>query len=113
MKTWTLWLLLIVCVGVAASGCVGRAIKEGMGVARGARGVYAPIKAVAPVKEATPLGTYDRFELGKLTDNMGGKVPAMLFQRLPVHFRNELASKRIPNRPTGKTLLIRGQVYHY
>ncbi len=102
-------MLMVSLVGLTAliGGC-GTAIGEGAALAMGAKGESTPIKAVS-----TNLGAYRRFELGTLTDDMGGKVPRQLFTLLPGAFAKELKEEKIPNAVSGKTLLIRGKVLHY
>ncbi len=106
-------LLLVVAVLALGSGCVSRLAKEGLGVATGAKGIYTPIQAVSANKGVRPLGLYQRFELGEITDDFGGKVPGSLLMHCRGEFENELIAKRLPNVPGGKTLLIRGRIIHY
>ena len=106
-------LMLLACVATMGSGCISRIAKEGIGVARGASGLYAPVQPVDVDQEARPLGEYKRFELGQITDDFGGKVPAELWTSLDEHFPEQLAAKKLPNDPAGKTLLVRGKVLHY
>ncbi|HUU59749.1 MAG TPA: hypothetical protein VMZ50_09405 [Phycisphaerae bacterium] len=94
-------------------GCIGRAIKEGVGTVRGARGIHTPLTPVSPDKNARPLGQYSRFELGTMKDSFGGKVPRELFAMLPLKFEAQRIEAELPNSPTGKVLLIRGEVFHY
>lgn len=108
----TLCAILIAAMLVAAAGCT-TAIKEGVGVARGAKGVYAPIQPVAAVAETRPLGIYKRFELGEFVDDFGGKVPAGLMPAFRRAFASQIADNKLPNEPQGKTLLIRGRLLHY
>ena len=104
--------LTVVLAGAALGGC-STAIKEGVGLATGARGSVTVVESALAGKESRPLGVYRRFELGELTDDMGGRVPPELFSLLPAAFEKALAAKKIPNAPAGKTLLIRGKVLHY
>jgi len=113
MRRMTGWLVLAMAVTFTATGCLGRAIKEGVGVARGAKGIYAPIRAVAPDKESRPLGEYTRFELGEFTDDFGGKTPGELLALLPAAFEEQLAAKNLLGLSGGKTLLVRGKILHY
>lgn len=106
------WALLIGVSCCLMSGCM-TAVKEGLGVVRGGQGTYVEIRPVAASKTARPLGVYTRFELGEITDGTGGTVPAALKRYLPKEFAEALAEKKLPNRPGGKTLLIRGQYIHY
>lgn len=106
-------LLLIGTLLTAGSGCVSRIAKEGLGVARGAKGVYAPVRPLAAAKEARPLGRYRMFELGAITDDFGGNVPPDFLGHLRAAFEKQRAGKGLPNDPGGKTLLIRGRILHF
>lgn len=113
MRTTSLLRGCLMLMGVvAATGCT-TVIKEGVGAARGARGVYAPVRPLAADKDSRPLGQYRNFELGKITDDFGGKVPPSLMSHFRAAFAKELAAKKLPSDPNGKTLLIRGKVLHY
>jgi len=108
---------LLLCVplfltALAGLGCT-TAVKEGVGIARGAKGLYAPIMAVSPDKSAKPLGQYRYFELATLSDDFGGNVPDDLMMYLRAAFAEQLAEAEIPQQPGGKTLLIRGKILHY
>ncbi|MGC9453787.1 MAG: hypothetical protein ACP5HU_02890 [Phycisphaerae bacterium] len=105
-------LMLLVTAVAAAAGC-SRAIKEGVGVARGAKGFYAPIDPVAPTDEERPLGEYSRFEIGEFRDDFAGKTPRELFRLLPAEFEKQLVERELPNESGGKTLIARGRVLHY
>ncbi len=111
-KNVTVCMFVVSAIVLASSGCT-RAIKEGIGVGRGAKGLYTPIQMVSTSAEERPLGQYRRFELGKITDDFGGKVPANLWPHLRIEFEAQLADKELPNDPAGKTLLIRGKILHY
>lgn len=102
-------MLMVSLVGLTAmiGGC-GTLFGEGAALAMGAKGSPSPIQAVS-----TNLGAYQRFELGAITDDMGGKVPRQLFTLLPGAFTEALKEEKIPNTLSGKTLLIRGKVIHY
>jgi hypothetical protein len=107
------WALLVAAVAVVAPGCVGTALKEGAGVALGAKGTFLPIEPLAAAGEARPLGAYRRFELGELVDGIGGKVPPDLLGHLPEAFHKQLEEAKLPNEPDGKALVIRGTIIHY
>ncbi len=102
-------ILMVSLVGLTAliGGC-GTAIGEGAALAMGASGSPTPLQEVS-----TNLGVYRRFELGAITDDMGGKVPRELFILLPGAFAKELEEEKIPNSSSGKTLLIQGKILHY
>ena len=102
-------IVIVSLVGLTAmiGGC-GVLIGEGAGGVIGGKGSPTPINAVS-----TNLGAYQRFELGTITDDMGGKVPRQLFTLLPGAFAEALKEEKIPNARSGKTLLIQGKVLHY
>ena len=106
-------LLILAAAGLGLGGCTGTAIKEGAGLALGARGSVTVLTPIDPNPEARPLGAYQRFKLAPLTDDMKGHAPAGLADDLPAEFEKQLAAKKIPNAAAGKTLLIRGKVLHY
>ncbi len=105
---WIVCLPIVMLVLVAFSGCT-TAAKETVGLVRGASGVYAPLQEVT----ADSLGQYRRFEIGPIVDDFGGKVPSDLMSHFQTAFAEELADKKLPNDPAGKTLLIRGRFFHY
>jgi len=98
---------------LAASGCTGTILREGAGVALGAKGIVAPIQPLAASKSDRPLGDYTRFELGAMEDDTGGKVPADFYAALPREFQEELARKKLPDEAGGKTAVLRGRIIHY
>jgi len=104
---------MIVAAGFVAPGCLSRAVKEGFGTVRGAKGVYAPVMPLAPSKTDKVLASYAHFELGTFTDDFGGRTPPRLLRVLPTEFEKELAVKKLPNGPGGKTLLVRGSILYY
>ena len=99
--------------GLTAPGCLSTAIKEGAGVALGAKGTYLIIQPLSPDKEARPLGEYTRFELGPITDGIGGRTPSDFLSYLPKAFEDEMKDTGLPDDPSGKTLVIRGTITHY
>jgi hypothetical protein len=103
----------LVAFTILAQGCVSRAIKEGIGTVRGAKGTFAPIKPLSAIKDEPVLAQYANFELGPIVDDLGGRTPAELWQFLPGEFQKALLKKRLPVQPGGKTLLVRGRVIHY
>jgi hypothetical protein len=111
MRNATAWLVSLVLCGSWLCGCT-RAIKEGLGGIRGAKGIYAADRPLAATKEQRPLGAYGRYELARLEDDFGGKVPPELFSYLPEKFQHYLAEAKLASR-SGKTLLIRGRVLYY
>lgn len=108
MRNLALLLLPAAMSAALLTGCT-TAVREGLGVARGAKGLYAPIRQ----PQAASLSAYSRFKLGKISDDTGGKTPQKLWDYLPGKFLEQLAEKKLPDNPDGKTLLIRGTVLHY
>ena len=112
MKRQLAPLLALAACAVLTQGC-GRAITEGIGTIRGAKGTYAPIKPLSEIKNEPVLGAYSNFELGPIVDDIGGKTPAEFWEYLPNEFYKAMLKKKLPMRAGGKTLVIRGRVVHY
>jgi len=102
----------IAILTMLSAGCM-TAAKEGVGIIRGAKGSFVPLQTAGGRETSLDLGEYRRFELGEISDGMGGRVPASLFGHLSTEFRKQLEARDLPNQPGGKTLLIRGQILHY
>ena len=102
----------LLAAGLMCGGCM-TAVKETVGAVQGGKGTFTPIQPLAPHKETRPLGGYTRFVLEPFQDDFAGKVPAQLKRDLNAQFLKQLAAKKIPNAPGGKTLLIRGTYLHY
>ena len=105
--------IVILLASTACGGCMSRAIKEGLGLATGPAGVVLPVSPISQAKKDTALAAYTRFELVPFTDNFGGQVPRAVHWGLPAAFERELAKKNIRSRRGGRTLLIRGEIWHY
>lgn len=105
-------LTMLVMAALATAGGCSTAIKEGVGVATGAKGLYAPVRPVA-AGDARPLGEYGAFELGTFSDDFGGNVPASLDGHFRTAFAEQLADSRLAEADGTKTLLIRGRYIHY
>ena len=106
-------MLILVACAVLTQGCLGRAITEGVGTVRGAKGTYAPIKPLSQIKNEPVLAAYTNFELGPIVDDIGGKTPAEFWGFLPKEFYKAMWKKKLPMQAGGKTLVIRGRVVHY
>ena len=104
--------MILLALTLTATGCM-TVVKEGAGLAMGAKGTYMPIKPIAADKDARPLGVYRRFELGAITDEIGGKSPPRLLTLLPGALQEQLRKAKLPNDAAGKTLVIRGKIIHY
>jgi hypothetical protein len=102
-----------VCAMLLLGGCTSTILKEGGGAVFGASGSFMPIQPVDSDKAARPLGAYQRFEIGSITDDIGGRVPGGLIADLHPAFESQLRSKKLPNVTGGKTLVIRGRIVHY
>ncbi len=103
-------IMLIVAAGLLSSGgCASRIFKES--TEWGGQGSYLTISALA-TRSSTPFGDYTHFQLERLDDNSGGHTPAEVFATIPQYFAEELAERRLPNHE-GKTMIIRGAIWHY
>lgn len=112
MKRRLVLLLVLPAASMVAPGCMTGA-KEVRETFRGGTGIHVPVQPVAPSRADRPLGAYTRFELGAFEDGMGGKVPSDLYHNLKIEFEKQLSDSDLPNRPDGKTLVIRGRIVHY
>jgi hypothetical protein len=108
-------LLLVLAAGVAmvAPGCVSTMITEGSGAVMGAKGTFMPIVPLVGAKVDRPLGAYTPFELGTITDDIGGQAPQEFLLCLKDAFNQQARKAGLPDGPSGKVLLIRGVVIHY
>ncbi|MFA6132949.1 MAG: hypothetical protein WC869_02895 [Phycisphaerae bacterium] len=113
MRYLSLITLLACTVAFTTGGCLSRAIKEGMGKARGPAGIYMPIQPLSPIKNAPVLASYRNFEMGKITDDIGSRAPGELMYYLPRAFDTQLGKKKLPMERGGKTLIVRGEIIHY
>ena len=68
--------VLLVAGLLSAGGCMGRAIKEGMGAVTGAKGMAIVIKPVSPSKHDVSLEDYGQFKLETFSNAFGGAVPS-------------------------------------
>ena len=91
---------------IACSGC-GRAITEGVGLARGAKGI---VVVVAP---APSLAGYAEFKVEAFNDQTGSGVPQVVKDSLAAHVAEQLAEAKVPTGGAGKTLIIRGTYLYY
>lgn len=112
MKRLTTILVLLVMGTIVLPGCVSRAVKETVGLGRGAKGIYVPLSP-ASSSSGPNLRSYQCFELGKVTDNFGNKVPRELLSLLPQKFQEQLQERELPNHPGGKTLSVCVKILHY
>jgi hypothetical protein len=101
----------VIALVISVTGC-GRVAQEAVGTVRGAKGTYVQIK---PERSRDPnlLSQYTRFELGRIDDAFGGKVPGEILSRLPIEFDKQLEAAKLLGMSGGKTLLVRGNIYHY
>lgn len=112
MKKASLCVLATVAMSMLAAGCVSRGIKEGLGVALGAKGIYAETKPVAPGEQRT-LSDYGRIRLGALNDTTGGQLPGDFSSLLPGAFSRAMADKKLPTGSGAKTLEVRATIIYY
>jgi hypothetical protein len=97
-------LLVVVCVG--STGCVSRAIKEGVGTVTGAKGVYAPLT------ETADLADYGNFEVQRFTDESNGRALKEFFAVLPMKIEEQLTKDELDTN-SGKTAVISGVTIYY
>ncbi|RKY24410.1 MAG: hypothetical protein DRP83_07750 [Planctomycetota bacterium] len=98
--------VLLASVSLLAGGCVGRAIKEGVGTVTGAKGVYKEVRSPGS------LVAYQNFEVGAFTDTFG-RTPGSLLRKIPAETRIRLAEAKLGVGGGGKALLIRGEVIYF
>ncbi len=99
---------LLVTGIMTSGGCLSRAIKEGAGLALGAKGVYAQMEA-----PTTPLQNYDGIVPGTMKDDFGGKVPRQLMRTFPGILNAQLAEEGVPTRGSGNVLDVLVRVVYY
>ncbi len=112
MKTNTIRLLFLLAAALPATGC-GTLVGEGAGWVLGGQGSYMTITPLAADKDTKALGAYTRFELGTITDGIGGKMPPNLIPNLEEIFPAKARKAHLPDDSTGPTLVIRGSIVHY
>jgi hypothetical protein len=96
-----------------SQGCVGRVVGEGAEKALGPKGAYWQEKPLAASKDAKVLAAYRRFELGTVKNDFGKNVPSDLIPKFRTEFSKELKDAKLPEDPSGKTLLINVNIIHY
>ena len=102
-------LLMALALLIPAGGCASRAFKEV--TESGGQGSYLEVSSLAS-RSSTPFADYTRFQLEPLTDESGGNTPPEVFSLVSSYFREELLERRLPD-VEGKTLIIRGAIWHY
>lgn len=111
MTRKTVVVLIVAAVWLGA-GC-GRALREGLGEVRGASGVVIAVKPASTAANPGELAAYRRFELGDIREDMGGQLSGQFLPLLRQEFSSQLADKHLPNEAGGKTLVVRGTIFHY
>ena len=105
-------LAAVATAGLLLAGCT-RAVKETVGLGRGAKGVYAEVQPVGVTKDDKPLGAYGRFEMAQPADDTGGKTPPEFYGLLETEFGKQLADSGLPDRPGANTLVVRVTILHF
>ena len=100
-------IFLLMGVVFLMSGCMSRALKEGVGAATGAKGVH------REVDPAGSLATYQNFEVDPFTDDFGGATPGALLSKIPMEIKKALTKSKLPAGKIGSTLVIRGSVFYF
>lgn len=112
MRTRILHITLMLSLCLMVGGC-GRVITEASGAVMGASGTFMPIVPISTDQEVRSLGAYARFELGPVTDDIGGKTPVDFLGYLEREFAEKVKDARLPNEVSGNTLVIRGKIVYY
>lgn len=112
MRTRNLYLALLLTGAVGFGGCVSRAIKEGVGVATGAKGSFSESPAMGPAG-AKLLSGYRSFQVGRIEDGFKGRTPKQLMELLPMEIRNHLLKEKLPIRGGGRALEIHVNILYY
>ncbi|NIA21887.1 MAG: hypothetical protein GWP05_07995 [Anaerolineaceae bacterium] len=112
MRRVIVGVMLLSCVSLA-TGCVSRAIKEGFGAARGAKGVATVSKPFVGGAAGGALGVFRRFVVEPFSDESPSPVPREVNARLPRYVARMLTDKKIPSTAGGRTLTIRGVFLYY
>lgn len=96
------------------SGCT-RAIREGMGVAKGGKGLYVFMPGGVHSTPGSLAGEYEAVKLAPFTNASGTQPPANLNQLLEMEFRKFLNEKPLPltYAGPGRTIVITGQYIYY
>ncbi len=109
-------LLALIILAAGSTGCT-TGITEALKAGLGGRPYVAEL--TKPGTDPYPLAGYERIELGTFTDEFGGQVPNDLMPAVRASLYGteeepgELADNGLPTSSSGKTLLIRGKIYHY
>ena len=104
MKSRIVLAVVVACVA-ASTGCT-TALKEGVGVIRGPKGIAAPVQ---PVQR--DLGGYTTFQIGAIEDPYN-QLPAGFMDQVRVDFQNQISDSKLPS-GSGKRLMLRGVVLYY
>ncbi|MFP4354116.1 MAG: hypothetical protein ACLFUJ_03250 [Phycisphaerae bacterium] len=94
-----------------SSGC-STAIKEGVGLVQGPKGLAAEIEPVASTEGARPLGEYTQFRIGEISDPYH-QLPAGFIDLVKQKFTQRLADSDLPLGRPGKTLELTGVVLYF
>jgi hypothetical protein len=103
-------IMLLMCCALLpmTTGCLSRAIKEGVGAARGAKAAYSQTVAVRPGS----LEKYTNYTVGPVTDGFGGKAPREVLRGLPRQLKIKMAEKGIPNSHANSGVLIATKIIY-
>ncbi|MBN2583930.1 MAG: hypothetical protein JXL80_12760 [Planctomycetes bacterium] len=112
MRRLIVLMMLLSCVSLS-TGCMSRAIKEGVGAATGAKGVSFISSGFAGGELAAPLGTFTSFKVESFANQSPVSIPGTVNAMLPQYVAEELQKKKIPNLADGRTLTIRGTYIYY
>ena len=102
--------LAVAAALLLTGGCASRIFKETTEF--GGRGSYMLVKPTSAGLSANAFADYTDFELTRLGDKTGGQTPSQVLAIMPTAFYEALAKANLPS-SGGRTLLIRGDIWHY
>jgi hypothetical protein len=106
-------LATLLCLLMASTGCVSRAINEGVEKALGPTAYVLPMDPKTPEKDSEFLASYKNFQLVEPVGNDFRGTPTEFTTYFPGKFHEQLLSKGLPTGGAGKTLLIKVDILAY
>jgi hypothetical protein len=100
---------------VTLSGCFNISVGDigagSGGWGHGSKGSYSVVAPFAAGKDT--LAGYTGIQLGQFVDGTGGRLPAAFMDRFAAELRGKLSDEKLPSRPDGVTLVLRGTITGY
>ncbi len=107
---------LLAAAMLTSTGCVSRAIKEGIGTARGAKGFSAPVTGTANIAPGGLAGQYTTVVLEDFTEGPATQTPSILNGLVRGALSEQLAKTALPQMEAtagNMALIIRGKYLYY